>query len=207
MNPNAAATGKMPMTKIPCLAAMLVLCGTLVSAQTPTPTPAPTPAPAPAAPAVPAPAVKPDLSGTWTLDLAKSDYDQVPPPEDETLVFSHNGSTYNIATTSDNERGKEVYTLPFSTDGTEIPTPKGIFADTATLQYLSTKGEWQGAALMLTQKITYQGSAGSLKSTFTLSADGKTLTRMMHISVDQGDFDTTSVYEKQPVAAGASNPV
>lgn len=196
------------MLKIPCFAAVLVLCGTLVSAQTPAPTPVPAPAAAaPAVPAITAPVVKPDLSGTWTLDLAKSDYDQVPPPDDETLVFSHNGPAYSIATTSDNERGKEVYTLPFTTDGNETPTPKGTFSDTATLQYLSTKGEWKGASLVLTQKIIYQSGAGSLKSTFTLSPDGKTLTRMMHISVDQGDFDTTSVYEKQPVVTASSNPV
>lgn len=191
------------MTKIPCLAAVLVLCGSLVSAQTPPPAPAPA--------AAQAPVVKPDLSGTWTLNLSKSNYDQVPPPQDEIIVFSHTGPTYSIATTSDNERGKEVYTLPFVTDGSETPTPKGIFADTATLQYLSTKGEWDGTSLILTQKIIYQSGAGSLKSTFTLSADGKTLTRMMHISVDQGEFDTTSVYDKQPVAlpaaAGTSNPV
>lgn len=194
------------MTKIPCLAAMLVLCGTLVSAQTPAPAPAP--ASAAAAPAVPAPVVRPDLSGTWTLNLDKSNYDQVPPPQDETLVFSRNGSTYSIATSSDNDRGKEVYTLPFTTDGNETPTPKGTFADTATLQYLSTKGEWEGASLVLTQKITYESGAGSLKSTFTLSADGKTLTRVMHISVEQGEFDTTSVYDKQPaVTTGTSKPV
>lgn len=192
------------MTKIACLAAVLVLCGPLVSAQTPTPAPTP-------APAAQAPAVKPDLSGTWTLNLSKSNYDQVPPPQDEILVFSHTGSTYSIATTSDNERGKELYTLPFTTDGNDTPTPKGTFADTATLQFLNTKGEWDGTSLILTQKITYQGGAGTLKSTFTLSPDGKTLTRMMHISVDQGEFDTTSVYEKQPASqpatAGISNPV
>lgn len=197
------------MTKIPCLAAVLVLCGTLVSAQTPAPTPEPAPTPAAQAPAAAtAPAVRPDLSGTWTLNLDKSNYDQVPPPQDETLVFSRNGSTYSIATSSDNDRGKEVYTLPFTTDGNETPTPKGTFADTATLQYLSTKGEWEGASLVLTQKITYESGAGSLKSTFTLSADGKTLTRVMHISVEQGDFDTTSVYDKQPaVTTGTSKPV
>ena len=197
-------------TRIASLAAVLVLCGPLVFAQAPAPAPATTPAPAPAqAPATaPAPAVRPDLSGTWTLNLSKSNYDQVPPPDDEILVFSRNGSNFSIATTSDNERGKEVYTLPFSTDGSETPTPKGTFADTATLQFLSTKGEWDGASLVLTQKITYQGGAGTLKSVFTLSPDGKTLTRAMHISVDQGEFDTTSVYDKQPaVAAGTSNPV
>jgi hypothetical protein len=193
------------MTKTPCFAAVLVLCGTLVSAQTPAPTPAPAPATVPAAPAVTV--AHPDLTGTWKLDLAKSDYDQVPPPTDETLTFARSGSAFTIATISDNDRGKEVYTLPFAADGSETPTPKGTFADTATLQYLSTKGEWQGATLILTQKITYQGGPGSLKSTFTLSADGKTLTRAMHISVDQGDFDTTSVYEKQPAVAAASNPV
>lgn len=189
------------MTKIPCLAAVLLLCGSLVSAQTPTQ------APVPAPPTVQAPAAKPDLSGTWTLNLEKSNFDQVPPPQDEIIVFSHTGSTYSIATSSDNERGKEVYTLPFATDGSETPTPKDTFSDTATLQYLSTKGEWQGGSLVLTQKITYQGGAGTLKSTFTLSPDGKTLTRMMHISVDQGEFDTTSVFDKQPATTGASNPV
>ncbi len=199
------------MTKTLCLAAALVLSGTLVSAQTATPTPAPAPstapaaapAPAPAATAVPAPApapaatAKPDFTGTWKLNLGKSDYDQVPPPSDETLTFAHNGSTSTIATVSDNERGKEVYTLPYTTDGTETPTPSGVFANTATLQYLSTKGEWQGSSLVLTQKILYQDSPGTLRSVLTLSPDGKTLTCAMHISVDQGEFDTTSVYEKQ----------
>lgn len=181
------------MTKIPYLAAVLALSGTLVSAQTASPTPAPatTPATAPAATA------KLDLTGTWKLNVDKSDYGQVPPPSDETLTFAQTGPTFTLATTSDNDRGKEVYTLPFASDGSETPTPKGVFADTATLQYLSTKGEWQGSTLVLTQKILYQSNPGTLKSTFTLSPDGKTLTRAMHISVDQGEFDTTSVYEKQ----------
>ena len=189
------------MTKTLCLAALLALSGTLVSAQTPSaaPTPSTAPVATPASTPVTTPAVtaKPDLTGTWKLNLAKSSYDPVPAPESETIVFSKTGSTCTIATTSDNERGKEVYALPFTTDGTETATPKGIFPDTATLQYLSTTGEWQDSALVLTQKISYQSSPGTLKSTFTLSADGKTLTRAMHISVDQGEFDTTSVYDKQ----------
>jgi hypothetical protein len=187
------------MTKTLCFALALTLSGSLAAAQTPSPAPAAPPAPAPAAApaATPAATVKPDLAGTWKLNLEKSDYDQVPPPSDETLTFARTGSTSTIATVSDNERGKEVYTLPYSTDGTEIPTPKGVFADTATLQYVSTKGEWQGSSLILTQKIMYQDSPGTLKSTFTLSPDGKTLTSSMHISVNQGEFDTTSVYEKQ----------
>jgi len=196
------------------LAALLVLSTSLSHAQAPAPaatpepasvpettsTPAPTPAPVPAAtvPATaPVAAVRLNLAGTWSLDLAKSSYDQVPPPTSEFLVFAQAGPGFTVGVTSDNERGKEVYTLPFTVDGAETPTPKGTFSDTATLRYLSTKGEWKGAALVLTQKITYEGAPGSLQSTFTLSPDGRTLTRAMHISVDQGEFDTTSVYDKQ----------
>ncbi|HEV2711162.1 MAG TPA: hypothetical protein VGU67_13185 [Edaphobacter sp.] len=193
------------MTKTLCFAAALALSGSLAAAQTPSPAPpasapaatAPAATPAAAPAATPAATAKPDLTGTWKLNLEKSDYDQVPPPSDETLTFARTGSTSTIATVSDNERGKEVYTLPFTTDGAETPTPSGVFADTATLRYLSTKGEWQGSSLILTQKIMYQDSPGSLRSVLTLSPDGKTLTCAMHISVDQGEFDTTSVYEKQ----------
>lgn len=187
------------MTKTLCLAAALALSGTLVSAQTATPAPAPSTAPAVAPATPPAATAKPDFTGTWQLNLEKSDYDQVPPPQDEVLVFAKTGSTFTVATTSDNERGKEVYTLPFATDGTETPTPTGTFANTATLQYLSTKGEWQGSSLVLSQKIMYQDSPGTLKSVLTLSPDGKTLTCAMHISVNQGEFDTTAVYDKKPV--------
>ena len=181
------------MKKILCLATLLTLPISLIHAQTPSAAPAPASPPASVATAT----VGPNLAGTWNLNLAKSDYDQVPPPSSEILTLTQTGSAFTSATASDNERGKEVYTLPFTTDGTETPTPKGTFSDTATLQYLSTKAEWKGASLVVTQKILYEAAPGTLKSTFTLSADGKTLTRAMHISVDQGEFDTTAVFEKQ----------
>lgn len=155
------------------------------------------PSPAPAASVILAPAASQDLSGTWKLNLEKSNYDQVPPPQDETIVLTQKGPVFTIATTSDNDRGKEVYTLPFTADGADTPTPKGTFADTAALQFVSSKGEWKGGALVLTQKILYENSPGTLTSTFKLSPDGKTLTRVMDISVDQGMFQTTSVYDKQ----------
>jgi hypothetical protein len=35
-----------------------------------------------------------------------------------------------------------------------------------------------------------------LKSTYTLSDDGKVLTKATHVTFDQGDFDSKSVYDK-----------
>ena len=185
------------MKKSFCLAAALSLCATLATAQTPSPTSTPVPSAASTA--------HPNLTGTWNLNLAKSNFDQIPPPVSETLIFTQTGSHFTVAIASDSDRGKENYTLAFPADGTDTPTPKDTIPATAELQILSSKGEWQGASFNFTEKITYQGNPGTLTSTFTLSPDGKTLTRAMHISVDQGDFNTTSVFEKQP--ANASNPV
>jgi len=185
------------MKKILCLAAALSLCTTVVSAQTSSPTPTPVPSAVATA--------HPNLTGTWSLNLSKSDFDQIPPPVSETLAFTQTGPRLTIGVISDSDRGKENYTLSFPTDGTDTPTPKDTIPATAELQILSSKGEWQGGSFVFTEKITYQGNPGTLTSTFTLSPDGKTLTRVMHISVDQGDFNTTSVFEKQP--ANASNPV
>lgn len=194
------------MTKTLCLAAVLALSGSLLTAQTPSPTPAP------AAPVVQA--AHPDFSGTWTLNLAKSDFDQIPPPASEVLTFTQTGSNFTVAVASDSDRGKENYTLAFPSNGTETPIPSNVFPATAELRILSSKGEWQGSSLILTEKITYQGNPGTLKSTYTLSADGKTLTRAMHITVDQGEFDTTSVFDrqtasgdKQATGGAASKPV
>jgi len=175
------------MRKTLRLAAVLALSGSLVSAQTPSPAPA----------AAPAAAAHPSLTGTWNLNLTKSNFDQVPPPASEILTFTQNDSHFTIAVTSDSDRGKENYTLPFSSDGADTPTPNSTFAETAELRVLSSRGEWQGSSLIFTEKITYEGNPGTLKSTFTLSPDGKTLTRVMDISVDQGNFETTSIFDKQ----------
>lgn len=185
------------MTKTLCLAAALSLCTSSAPAQIPSATPTPVPSAAIT--------THPDFTGTWNLNLAKSDFDQIPPPARETLVLIQTDSHLTVAVTSDSDRSKENYTLAFPTDGTDTPTPKDTIPTTAELQILSSKGEWKGASFVFTEKITYQGNPGTLTSTFTLSPDGKILTRVMHISVDQGDFDTTSVFEKQP--ANASNPV
>jgi hypothetical protein len=62
---------------------------------------------------------------------------------------------------------------------------------------VSSKGEWKGTALALTQKIIVQGSPGTLKATYTLSPDGKVLTKSTHLAVAMGEFDARLVFDKQ----------
>ena len=121
----------------------------------------------------------------------------MPPPISGIDVFTETGNDLKIATTSDNERGKEIYALPMTIGGDATPTPKDTFPDTAQFRILSSKAAWQGATLVVDQMMDYQGSVGTIHSTYTLSPDGKLLTKLTHISLDLGEFDTKTLFDKQ----------
>jgi hypothetical protein len=55
---------------------------------------------------------------------------------------------------------------------------------------------WHDSSIIVTDKITYEGGAGWLVSTYTLSPDGKTLTKAFSASLDMGNFDMVAVYDK-----------
>ncbi|HTD96828.1 MAG TPA: hypothetical protein VK627_07850 [Edaphobacter sp.] len=185
------------MKRLLSVALLLFAAHTALSGQA-IPTPAATPLQPPVPAAAPsADSSKPIFTGTWKLNVTKSEFGQVPPPSSETDIFTQTGNDLKIATTSDGQRGKEVYTIPFTIGGEESLTPKDTFPSAAEFKILSTKGEWQDTTLIVDQKMTYQGSPGTVHSTFTLSPDGKTITRATHYSLDLGEFDTRTFYDKQ----------
>ena len=173
-------------------ATLLLAAVSVLPAQT---TPAAAPATAPAA--TPATAA-PNLSGAWRLDIAKSDFGQVPPPNSETDIIIENGNDLKIAVANDSDNtGKQTYLLPVTIGGAESATPAGAFSADAVFKVLASKAQWKGTTLVVDQKMSYQGSNGTVHSVYTLSADGKVLTRQTHYSLDLGEFDVTYVLDKQ----------
>jgi hypothetical protein len=138
---------------------------------------------------------KPNFAGTWKLNLAKSDLGQMAPTS-ETNTISQTADTVTVAIVSDREQGKMTYSFPVKLDGTDTPVPADAFPADSMFKLLSSKAEWVGGSLVITQTTTFQDTKGTLKSTFTLSDDGKTLTKATHIKFDQGEFDSKSVYDK-----------
>jgi len=139
---------------------------------------------------------KPNLSGTWKLDLGKSDFGNMSGPVSETDTLTQAGDDLKIGVNSETEQGKLSYEYSFKTDGTDTPIPDGTMPAESPLKILSSKGEWQGGLLVVTQKITYGEYSLTTKATYTLSDDGKTLTKALHVETDNGDIDLRSVYEK-----------
>lgn len=178
-------------------ATFLLASASLLPAQTTTQTTSQT-APAASPAATPAATVPtPDLSGAWHLNLQKSDFGEVPAPNSETEIIIENGTDLKMAVASDADNtGKQAYVLPITIGATQSATPANTFPANALYKILASKAQWQGAALVVDQKMNYQGSDGTAHSVYTLSSDGKTLTRQTHYSLDLGEFDVTYIFDK-----------
>jgi hypothetical protein len=134
---------------------------------------------------------QPNLSGTWKLDTAKSSFGQMPPPASQVDTITDDGSSIKIAVDQrGGPMGDTAYTESLTTDGKSATWPgMGGTQVTGTAQ-------WDGSALVVDSKTSFQGSDFKIKDTFTLSADGGTLTDVTHIESGMGNFDTTSVFTK-----------
>ena len=160
------------------LAAMLVI-GATVGAQAQT-----------------APAAKPDFTGNWKLNVAKSDFGPVPQPTSETDTVTQTGDDFKVAVVQVGAVGNQNYTLSLKVGGDMAPVAADAFPPTAEFRLISSKAEWAGRVLVVTQKATYQGGPVDISTRWTLSDDGKVITKTTAYSLDQGNFVTTTVFEK-----------
>jgi hypothetical protein len=134
----------------------------------------------------------PDLSGTWNLDIAKSNFGQGQPPASEVDTITESGDTMKIVTAQKGGMMGDVNTTEtFTTDG-QPSTWSGMGDSKVT-----GTATWQGGKLVIDAKTSFQGSDVTIKTAYSLSPDGKTLTSVLHAATSMGNFDSTSVYDKQ----------
>ena len=138
---------------------------------------------------------KPNFAGTWKLNLQKSDQGQMTPTS-ETDTITVTADQIKVAIASEREQGAMNYTFAANLDGSATPVAADAFPADSPFKLLDSKATWQGSSLVITQTTSFQDTKGTLTSTFTLSDDGKTLTKTTHIVFDQGAFDSKSVYDK-----------
>jgi hypothetical protein len=144
----------------------------------------------PAAAAPSAGGAKPNYSGTWKLNVAKSDFGPIPGPDTRTDVIEHNDPALKVNTAQDGAQGKQEYTLNMSTDGKEMTnTPGGL--------EVKSIGAWEANNLVINVKLKFQDNDVAAKTTWLLSDDGKTLTQNQHLTTPMGELDQKMVFEKQ----------
>ena len=133
---------------------------------------------------------QPNFSGTWKVNVGKSDFGMLPPPESRLDVLEHTGDTMKDQVSAVNQQGKQDYTLTFKTDGSETVNK---IAD----REMKITAKWDGPALAVTMKLNVQGQDIDILAKWTLSADGATLTQNVHLASAMGETDQKVVYEKQ----------
>jgi hypothetical protein len=146
-------------------------------------------APSPVA-ATPATAgAKPNFSGTWKLDVAKSDFGVLPPDNSRVYVIEHAEPAIKVAVSVDGAAGKQDFTMNYTTDGKEAVNNAG------GLELKSILG-WEGPVLVENIKLKYQDADVTVKDVWVLSDDGKTLTHSAHYESPMGEMDQKLVFAK-----------
>lgn len=131
----------------------------------------------------------PDFSGTWVLSPAKSTLAKESTIKSETILVAHKKATIVFDYKTDGKKSKETYTP----DG-----QKRVTRDMASGQLIS-RAFWRDSALIIESTLDIKVPNATVivtglkpvVDTWTLSADGRTLTH------DADDHKDIRVYEKQ----------
>lgn len=137
---------------------------------------------------------KPNFTGKWSLDLAKSDFGQTPPPEFILHTIDHKEPSIKIATSQKNQMGESTTERNITTDGKENPNKMRMMG--GEMEVKSTS-KWDGEKLATVSKLDAQGSTIELNDTWALSEGGNVLTIVRVAKTPQGDFAVKTVYNKQ----------
>jgi hypothetical protein len=134
---------------------------------------------------------KPNFSGDWKFNAAKSNFGAIPAPTTYTRKVTHAEPSLTIEDTQTGSAlGDQHDTRTYTTDGKEI----SYQANGADVKGAAT---WDGDALQINSKASVQGTDIVIKDIITLGDDGKTLTDAVHITSPQGELDLKVVFDKQ----------
>ena len=109
---------------------------------------------------------KPDFSGHWSINAARSDYGRMPKPKTYVETIEQKEPVITISSTSQGQRGESTMFLKLTTDDREA-------VNEVDGNEFHSRSHWEGAKLV----TTVTGDRGlSMVEVRSLSADGKTQT-------------------------------
>jgi hypothetical protein len=134
---------------------------------------------------------KPDFTGDWKLNTAKSTFGDIPAPDSMSIKIDHAEPKLTTVSKQSGQMGDIEMHATYTTDGKEC-TNEGFQG----APFKSTV-KWDGDNLALETKGQIGDMDFSMTQKWTLSDDGKTLKVVQHIATSMGEFDQTLVFDKQ----------
>ncbi len=142
--------------------------------------------------AAPGQEAKPDFTGKWVLDVAKSEFGPLPAPESQVNEIDHKEPKIKVATTSRGSQGERKTERNLTTDGEEN-TNAGFGGSQA-----KSRSKWDGKRLV-TESTTENPNFGKIeiKEVWELAEDGKQLTVARDFKSSQGDANQKMIFKKE----------
>jgi hypothetical protein len=133
----------------------------------------------------------PNLAGDWKLDLSRSQYGSIPAPVMVTRKIKHEGVSLSLSTYQKTAQREATSELNYTTDGR-------VCINKVTNGESKGTAKWDGNNLVIESSQEVQGAELKSREVWTLSADGRTLTIVTHLTLpQQGEFDVKQVFAKQ----------
>lgn len=130
-----------------------------------------------------------NLSGTWQLNVKRSEWGSKPRPNKVVLNIQHNEPKYKYDGNVEDADG-HITTFSFdgATDGKEYPIKDGAATNKAAVRRLSDQ--------VISTQVRYADGVTEEFSTTRLSDDGKTLIRSIRLKSPQGNARWREYYER-----------
>jgi hypothetical protein len=129
----------------------------------------------------------PNFTGNWQADPKASDFGPMGAPDKAVMNVTHQEPDVTIHSELVMGGNPRTWDATCKTDGKECKSKAGDVTLTFT---------WQGETLILNRMLSFNGMAVKVKETWSLSADGKTLTSARTLETDQGNADQKIVFTK-----------
>ncbi len=130
---------------------------------------------------------KPNFSGKWVLDAAKSNLG----PVERVDLVQHAGKQIRQTISATVGQAQHNTVLVYTTDAKVNTNTVGPG------RAMKSKATWAGSKLVIESKAELRGSAAESKETWELSADGKVLTVMREMKTLQSAASHKLIFNKQ----------
>ena len=138
-------------------------------------------------------AAKPNFTGTWTLDVSKSDFGPATPPESMVMVVEHKDPAIKIKSTQKSAEGEVVNDRSLTIDGK--PNTNNIKMVGGDAQNVTSTSKWDGAKFVTTYPLDMQGTTITFVDSWAL--EGAVLKIARNVTTPEGTFTITTVFNKK----------
>jgi hypothetical protein len=128
----------------------------------------------------------PNFTGNWQADPKASDFGPMGQPDKAVINVTHKEPDLTIHSELVMGGTPRTWDATCKTDGSPCKTSNGD----------SLSFAWQGDTMVVNRALSFNGMAVKIKETWTLSADGKTLTSMRTLETDHGNAEQKIVFTK-----------